>query len=312
MTLDEVYRLWRVEKKREVRESTYWTYEFLWRNRISPVLGGMEVAELRRQHVQAFVDDLLQKKSLKSTRDTIIVLKMVVRYAAEELDVNVSTTWKLRYPKRDADSAPHRPVVYSRAEFRKIVETCKENPSPTALGIMLAICTGMRIGEVCALRFEDIDVNARTVSVQRTIERIYFQDEDGTFRSKLIVNPPKSASSRRQIPILSSIMPLVRKFHALARPDYYVCTMKERPIEPRSFRNRFYGFIQNRCGLRTIKFHGLRHTFATMMINGKNDVKTVSELLGHADVVTTLSVYVHPSEETKRKSVNSTLNRLLK
>lgn len=312
MTLDEAYRLWRVEKKREVRESSYWAYELLWWKSISPVFGGMEVAELRRQHVQAFVDDMLQKKSLHTTRDTLNVLKMVVRYAAEELDVNVPTTWKLRYSKRDADSPPRRPVVYSPAEFRKIVETCKEYPSPTALGIMLTICTGMRIGEVCALRFEDIDVEARTVSVERTIERIYFQDEDGTYRTKLIFNPPKSASSRRQIPILSGIMSLVRKFHAIARPDYYVCTMKERPTEPRLFRKHFNDFIQTRCGLRTIKFHGLRHTFATMMINGKNDVKTVSELLGHADVVTTLSVYVHPSEETKRKSVNSTLNRLLK
>ena len=312
MTLDEVYRLWRVEKKREVRESTYWAYESIWRKSIHPVLGGTEVAELRRQDVQAFVDDLLQKKSQKTTRDTIIVLKMVVRYAAEELDVNVSTTWKLRYPKRASDSAPGRPVVYSPDEFRKIVETCEEYPSPTALGIMLAICTGMRIGEVCALRFEDIDVNARTVSVQRTIERIYFQDEDGTYHTKLIVNPPKSASSRRQIPIMNGIMPLVRKYHAIARPDYYVCSMKERPTEPRLFRKQYDDFIQNRCGLRRIKFHGLRHTFATMMINGKNDVKTVSELLGHADVVTTLGTYVHPSEEAKRKSIDGTLNRLLK
>ena len=310
MKLNDVYERWAAYHKREVKESTMSTYQVCWVKRIAPLMGDMEVEELKRQQMQQFIDTMLDRgNSPKYVKDCVLLLKMVARYAAEELELAVVTQWKLRYP---AHRGKERPVTYTAAEWSKIVRTCKDNPSPLALGILLTLCTGMRIGEICALRFSDIDLKAKTITVQRTIERVYQQQEDGTFATKIIIGTPKTSTSRRVIPIMADIMPMVRNFAKCASPDYYVCTMSEQPTEPRVWRSRYSWFISHKCGLRVIKYHGLRHTFATLMIEGKTDVKTVASLLGHSDVSTTLNTYVHPSEESKRKSIDGTLRRLLK
>ena len=172
----------------------------------------------------------------------------------------------------------------------------------------------MRIGEICALQYGDIDLERKVIKVSKTIERIYMLESGGQMRStKVIIGEPKTISSRREIPIMKDIYPLVKKFAAIARPDYYVCTCSENYVEPRTFRNYYRHFILDKVGLKhCIKFHGLRHTFASTLIENKVEVKTVSSILGHSDVSTTLNVYVHPSEDTKRNAINAALKRTFK
>lgn len=315
MTLEEAYKKWLPRKRRQVKESTISVYIQAAEKHILPFFREYPVGEITKRAVQKFVDEKLDSGlSVKSVRDFIIVLKMLVRFAADEFEIPIIDNWKLIYPSKNmVDSFP-KLERYTPEEFKKIVNAAIENPSPCSLGILLAICTGMRIGEVCALRFSDIDLERKVIQVQRTLERITSVDEKGTINgTKVVINEPKTISSRREIPIMKDIFPIVKKFSAIARPEYYICTMSDKYAEPRNFRTHYRQFVLEKAGVdKCIKFHGLRHTFASTLIENKVDVKTVSSLLGHSDVSTTLNVYVHPSEDIKRSAINSGLKKAFK
>lgn len=311
MTFKETYEQWKGYKQRLVKESTMASYLLIVHNHLLPAFAETPVGEISRKLVQQLVNKKLDSGlKKKSVHDILIVLKMVVRYARDEFEIPVVDNWKIDWPSCNMEEEKKLPR-YTPDEFRRIVRYAIEKPSPTSLGILLAITSGMRIGEVCALKFGDIDLEQKVIHVQHTLERVYFPfGPAGESRSKIIIGEPKTKSSKRYIPIMRDVFPLVKKFAAIARPDYYVCTMSTHFTEPRTFRNRYEFFIKKEVGLsRCIRFHGLRHTFASTLIENKADVKTVSSILGHSDVSTTLNVYVHPSEDTKRAAINSALKK---
>lgn len=315
MTYNEAYKEWYHYKKRMVKETTLAAYALLQRTHLMQAFGDMDVQNIRRKDVQAFVYRKLDSGlSVKSVRDMIIVLKMIIRYVSEEHDIPVNTNWKMEWPSRNIGEG-HEIERYTPEEFRRIVEKVIEKPSPQKLGILLSLTTGMRIGEVCGLRFGDIDWDKKTIRVSRTVERIYNVSSDGTEKGKteIIISEPKTKNSRREIPLMKEVIPMLKAYSRVSTPDYYVCTQSERVTEPRTYRNAYRNFILKEVGLkRCIKFHGLRHTFATTLIENKVDVKTVSSLLGHSDISTTLNVYVHPSEESKRNAINGAMKRAFK
>lgn len=315
MTYNEAYKEWYHYKKRMVKETTLAAYALLQRTHLMQAFGDMDVQNIRRKDVQAFVYRKLDSGlSVKSVRDMIIVLKMIIRYVSEEHDIPVNTNWKMEWPSRNIGEG-HELERYTPEEFRRIVEKVIEKPSPQKLGILLSLTTGMRIGEVCGLRFGDIDWDKKTIRVSRTVERIYNVSSDGTEKGKteIIISEPKTKNSRREIPLMREVIPMLKAYSRVSTPDYYVCTQSERVTEPRTYRNAYRNFILKEVGLkRCIKFHGLRHTFATTLIENKVDVKTVSSLLGHSDISTTLNVYVHPSEESKRNAINGAMKRAFK
>ena len=314
MTFKETYEQWKDYKKRLVKESTMAAYLLIVHNHLLPTFSEVPVGEINRKAVQNFVNKNLDAGlSRKTVKDMLIVLKMVVRFARDEFELPVLDNWRIDWPSCNIDEGQKLPR-YTPEEFRLIVRYALENPSPTSLSILLAITSGMRVGEVCALKFGDIDLEHKVIHVQRTLERIYVPFSPGNAkRTKIIIGEPKTKSSRRYIPIMRDVLPLVKKFSAIARPDYYVCTMSAHFSEPRTFRSRYMHFIKEEVGLgRCIKFHGLRHTFASTLIENKVDVKTVSAILGHSDVSTTLNVYVHPSEDTKRAAINTALKKAFK
>ena len=241
------------------------------------------------------------------------MLKMIVRYVEEEYGIPVVDNWKIIYPSKNL-YGEHKLERYSQEDFRKITEAAFAYPSPRNLAILITITSGMRIGEICALQFSDIDLERKVFRISKTVERIYRIDEEtGRSWSELIVSTPKTSSSWREIPIMGSVYSMVKKFAAIARPEYYVATMTEHPTEPRTFRNHYRDFILNKAGLKAcIKYHGLRHTFASILIENKVDVKTVSTILGHSDISTTLNVYVHPTENMKRDAINGALKKAFK
>ena len=315
MTYTEAYLEWYGYKKRMVKESTLAAYALLQRTHLSPAFGGKDVQDIRRKDVQAFVYEKLDAgMSVKSVRDMLIVLKMVIRYISEEYDIAVNTNWKMEWPSQNMDSG-HELERYTPEEFRRIVEAVKKKPSPYKLGILLSLTTGMRIGEVCGLQFGDIDWEKKTLRVCRTVERIYNVAPDGSPKGNttLVITEPKTKNSRREIPLMREVIPMLKAYSMVSTPDYYVCTLSERVTEPRTYRNAYRAFILKEVGLgRCIKFHGLRHTFASTLIENKVDVKTVSAILGHSDISTTLNVYVHPSDENKRNAINNALKRAFK
>lgn len=197
------------------------------------------------------------------------------------------------------------PEVYSLAERKKIMlrlsEICKENKK--AIGVMLSLSLGLRIGEVCALKWKNFDFKNKTVFIDGTVQRI--ARENLNAKTQVVLGSPKSFSSRRIIPVpdeISGILASARKSYLI---EDFVISGSVLPVEPRSLRYFFKSFCQKN-GFRQLKFHSLRHSFATCCIENKADCKTVSEILGHSNIKTTMNLYVHPSMETKRRCINMT------
>lgn len=311
MTLNDIIEPWKEHKKRQVKPTSFSAYMLIWEKIIRPELGDTDLSVMNKKFITHWVYSLMDGgKSKKYCTDILIVWKMMMRYASEEYDVLIpDTNWKMQWPTVNGEGEEEL-ARYTQAESKKIIDYLIQNPSPKNLGILISLCTGLRIGEVCGLKWEDIDIGSRTIRVERTVERIYDVE---TRKTRIIISTPKTRSSRRSVPIAAQILPVLRNFKKTYRDDYYVCTCSEDVTEPRTFRNYYRHTVLNKVKLnRCIKFHGLRHTFASTLIENKVDVKTTSVILGHADVSTTMNIYVHPTDDAKRDAVRSGLKNLFK
>ena len=308
MTVDEVYTQWLEYKKLRVKESTISIYRERYKKHIAPIFGNDDIENLGKKRVKPAIDKYIREMSRHGARDNLVLIKNIMKFADEELELRVpSYGWRYDYPTASKDGQ-RKLDRYTADEIKKLSAFLKDTPSPRNLAMLIAIGTGLRIGEICGLRWEDVNFTDKTISVNRTIERI--MTEDG--HTRLLIGSPKSKSSIRTVPIPQGIVQMCKNFSKVARRDYYVATGTARPTEPRTFRN-YYKETVSRCLGKdyVLKFHALRHTFASIMIENKVDVKTVSILLGHSDVGVTLNVYTHPTEETKNKAVRMGLKGII-
>ena len=164
------------------------------------------------------------------------------------------------------------------------------------LCILLCLYTGLRVGEICGLKWEDIDIKNGCLFVARTVERISL----GNGKTMIVIEPPKTESSIRKVYIPLFIVALLKKYKD--NSDKYILSGKTKPTEPRALQYRFKRIL-SKTKIREFSFHSLRHTYATLCIEKGMDIKTLSELLGHADVKITLNTYVHSSDSLKKKYV---------
>ena len=259
--------------------------------------------------MQRFMLSLIEEGlSVKTAKDIFISFKMLLYYAMERFEVKY-VKYRVQFPTANMEGSKDL-EVYTEVEQRKIISFIMSNPKPKRLGILIGLCTGMRIGEICGLRWGDIDVNNKCIHVAHTIERILDID---TKKSKVIESTPKTIESRRDIPIGRDLLGILKKFKACYNDSFYVITGDEKFCEPRVYRNYYRHLVLNEVGLdRCIKFHGLRHSFATRMIASKADMKTTSRILGHSDVSTTMNLYVHPSMDDKLDAINKSMKNLFK
>jgi integrase len=166
----------------------------------------------------------------------------------------------------------------------------------------------MRIGEICALTWEDIDAENGTIHIRRTIQRIYTIDE-GIRKTELILDSPKTKHSIREIPMSRDLLKMLKPIKKVVNDKFFVLTNDIKPTEPRTYRSYYKKFMQE-LNMPRLKFHGLRHSFATRCIESKCDYKTVSVILGHANISTTLNLYVHPNLEQKKKCIEQMFRTL--
>ncbi len=192
--------------------------------------------------------------------------------------------------------------VLTVANQKRLLAYVRENFNFRNLGILICLSTGMRIGEVCALTWQDIDLAKRVINISKTIERIYIIDGDSR-HTELITSTPKTQNSRREVPLSTELYKLLVPLLKVVNRSFYILTNDSRPTEPRTYRN-YYTHLLKQLGIPVIKFHGLRHSFATRCIESNCDYKTVSVILGHANIGTTLNLYVHPNLEQKQKCIN--------
>ena len=296
-SIKEVSDLWKRDKKQYVKQSTYAAYILILENHILPAFEGNTT--ISEEDVQAFVFNKLESgMRQKTVRDIVIVLKMVVRYGAK-LGLDWKSDWQLHYPTSQGKDAIE---VLSIENHRKIMNYIQGNFTFKNLGVYVCLSSGLRIGEICALKWEDIDVRESVIHVRRTLERVYVMDEEPR-RTVLIEGMPKTVNSVRDIPITKNLMKMLKPLCGIVNPDYYVLSNESKPIEPRTYRN-YYKALMQELGIPRIKFHGLRHSFATRCIESNCDYKTVSVLLGHSNIGTTLNLYVHPNLEQKKKCLD--------
>lgn len=301
-TINQITEEWKEEKK-YVKKSTYAAYQLLIQNHIKPYFG--DLYEVNEEKVQQFVFDKLDAGlSEKTIRDIIIVLKMILKFGIKNgyLEyAQIDAKFPSKQEKKDLD-------VLSKADQKKFMEHLRNNFTFKNLGIFICLSTGMRIGEICGLRWCDVDTVEGVIKVRHTLQRIYIIEGE-TRHTELLLDTPKTANSVRDIPMSSELLKMLKSLNKVVNENYYVISNDIKPIEPRTYRN-YYKKLCKQLDIPELKFHGLRHSFATRCIESKADYKTVSVLLGHSNISTTLNLYVHPNKEQKKKTIDKMLRSL--
>lgn len=300
MTFDELYNIWWKDKTSEIRTSTASLYTTNWLS-IKKIVGEMDIETFDMRKAQSVLNKMIENGlGAKSAHDRIAVVKMMLVFALQNLSIPVKPLdWKLRYP-----AAKRRLLkCFGRDESKKIIryvhKEIKDGKTST-FPVALSLLTGLRLGEVCGLRWEDFDFAHKTFVVQRKI--ISFHDPVEC-HTKTEIGPPKSSAGYREVPVVPILMKLLRLAYGdVTKRKGYVVGDGETPRGVRTLRDSYSRFLK-RYKLPKINFHGLRHTFATILIESGVDVKTVSDIIGHADVSTTFNLYVHPSADAKKKAV---------
>ncbi|WP_295561973.1 site-specific integrase [uncultured Holdemanella sp.] len=302
-TINQITEEWKEEKKKYVKKSTYAAYQLLIQNHIKPYFG--DLYEVNEEKIQQFVFDKLDAGlSEKTIRDIIIVLKMILKFGIKNgyLEyVQIDAKFPSKQEKKDLD-------VLSKANQKKFMEHLRNNFTFKNLGIFICLSTGMRIGEICGLRWCDVDTAEGVIKVRHTLQRIYIIEGE-TRHTELLLDTPKTANSVRDIPMSSELLKMLKSLNKVVNENYYVISNDIKPIEPRTYRN-YYKKLCKQLDIPELKFHGLRHSFATRCIESKADYKTVSVLLGHSNISTTLNLYVHPNKEQKKKTIDKMLRSL--
>ena len=302
-TIREIAEAWKEYKRPYVKQSTMAAYVLILENHVLPEFGDND--SLHEHDVQAFVLKKIEHGlSAKSVKDILIVLKMVMKFGVKNEWMN-HYEWDIKFP---VNSQPKELEVLSVANHKKILDYVQHNFTFMSLGIYISLSTGLRIGEICALKWSDINVADGKITVQRTIERIYMVEGEKK-HTQLVINTPKTVNSCREIPISKELLAMVKPMKKVVNADFYVLTNEDKPTEPRTYRN-FYNRLMEKLDIPKLKYHGLRHSFATRCIEAGCDYKTVSVLLGHSNISTTLNLYVHPNMEQKKRCINKMLKSL--
>ena len=302
-TVREIAAAWKEYKRPYVKQSTMATYVLILENHVLPYFGDGD--SLHEQAVQAFVLQKLESGlSVKTIKDILIVLKMLMKFGVKNEWMNYYE-WDIKYPTISTNKELE---VLSVANHRKILNYIQSHFTFTGLGIYISLSAGLRIGEVCALKWSDINVTDGTITVSRTIERIYIIEGEEK-HTELVINTPKTKNSCREIPMSKELLAMIKPLKKVVNDNFYVLTNDERPTEPRTYRN-YYNRLMAKLDIPKLKYHGLRHSFATRCIEAGCDYKTVSVLLGHSNISTTLNLYVHPNMEQKKRCITKMFKSL--
>ncbi|MCD8032054.1 MAG: site-specific integrase [Bacteroides sp.] len=293
----EVIELWKSEKKQYVKKSSYSAYMLLVENHILPEFGYQ--CDIQEADVQAFVLRKIEEGlSQKTIKDMLIVLKMILKFGAKNGLCHYQP-FEIQFP---TERKKYVIEVLSKMNQKKIMNYLQEYFTFRNLGIYICLSVGIRIGEVCALKWEDIDVDSGVIHIRKTIQRIYIIEE-GRRRTELLLDTPKTKQSIREIPMSRELLKMLKPIKKVVNESFFVLTNDIHPTEPRTYRN-YYKKLMKELGMPELKFHGLRHSFATRCIESNCDYKTVSVILGHSSISTTLNLYVHPNMEQKKKCID--------
>lgn len=289
---------WLHTKKCTVKESTYIKYSTAVNKHIIPKLGVCHPLGFTTELMDDFIKELQFEDELapKTVHDILVVLHGILKFASSKFAGSFPAV-EINYPKIGKKEMR----VLSREEQARLVAYLHEDLDPCRFGILLALCTGIRIGELCALRWESVSTNDKAIRIAKTLQRLHDTSVSQGARTRIVIGPPKSDTSVRTIPMTEYATGLCRRMKPQSSAAY-VLTGTEAFMEPRTLQYRLEKYTQA-CGLEGVHFHTLRHTFATRAVEVGFEVKSLSEILGHASVTITLDRYVHASLELKRDNM---------
>lgn len=303
ITFEQLVKEWLEFRKDSVKESTFANYTNLVEKHLLPVLGTVYLSSMTTELLDEFLRTKLNSGRLdgmgglspKTVADLRSVLLMSIEYARRR-NYFCPVNNKVFYPKTIRSEAR----ALTRSEQAKLEQFCFVSDGFIELGILVALYGGLRIGEICALQWGDINFAEGTVSVSKTIIRIRNLIPDSSKKTRIVIGHPKTTSSIRLVPLPSFILNHIKKH--CGECEEYLLTGTRAFMEPRICLDK-YKKILRRAGIQDYTFHALRHTFATRCVESDFDIKSLSEILGHANVSTTLQRYVHPSLELKKTQI---------
>ncbi|WP_432650712.1 site-specific integrase [Huintestinicola sp.] len=294
-TISEIFDEWYQAIKHRVKESTAANYAMKAQKHILPVFGTAVFDDITSSDIYVFIEQKQEKGlSNRYVSDIITLMKSIFKYASGKYHISDPMNGITMHKKKYAEIR-----LLDQSEQKKLPEYISHDPNHTTLGIALAMSTGIRIGELAALQWEDVDLEKRILTVRKTIQRIQCSDENK--KTKIIITEPKSESSRRSIPIPECVMDFLKRLKGNDRE--FILSGSEKPIEPRTMQYRFSKVLKN-VKLPSVHFHSLRHNFASNCVKLGFDIKALSEILGHNSVEITLNRYVHSDFQQKFEYMN--------
>lgn len=291
------------------RESTATIYDVNIRAYLVPNLGRHMLQKLRVEHIQAFVTAQAKESAPATVRKMVEVLRAALKQAVSNGLIAKNPCDSLILPKMEQREIQ----MLSPEEQSTFLKALPDSEDGRALSFILF--TGLRVSELCALRWEDVEDDHFTVR-QGLVRTKAFEAEVEGSRTKLTIAPPKSKAGMRAIPILPEVSAILRQQYRLfaerklkAGPawkegDYVFCSEAGSPKDPANLR-RSLKRVLKAANLEQRGLHALRHTFATNLIRAGVDARTVGELIGHSKVAFTLQTYVHSSDEQKRQALEA-------
>ncbi|MFQ6794281.1 site-specific integrase [Thomasclavelia sp.] len=294
---------WLSHIKNSVKPQSYNKYQSTARLYILPKLGNCDIRLLTAIDVNQFLEQMalsgrqdgkgLSKSSLKTV---LFVIKETFQYAYN-FGLRSEVLTNIVFPKKkEVEDKLH---VLEKKDYQKMIDYIQDDPTPLNIGIAISLCCGLRIGELCALKKEDIDIDGRMIKVQHTLQRI--KVSGAKTKTKIVISSPKSKTSIRVVPLPEVLVPLLTR--ALYFDNDFILSKNEKWIEPRRL-SRYFKKLLQKLEIKDTNFHTLRHTFASLCIASGMDDRTLSEILGHSSVNITLDRYVHPNLKIKHEMMN--------
>ncbi len=289
---------WLFETSKRVKLSTYENYYYCMKTYVFPFFEESKACVLTKDSLECFANSIRDNHTLSEAyRNKILtIFKIALRSIIQESRYKHELLNTLIITRKQKKAI----MVFSIEEQRAIEKELIKDGNIKAVGILLCFYSGIRLGELAAIKWEDIDIVSKCITIKKTLSRKK-NFEEGVKKTILHISSPKNSSSNRYIPLPQFLFDMLAKYNK-EDGDAYMLTNKSVPIDPRTLQ-RYYENILKRANIKYRKFHTIRHTFATRALEIGIDVKTVSELLGHSSVSTTLNIYAHSLMEQKKKAI---------
>lgn len=295
-TFEEVLRLWMDMNRIKYKGSTEKKYQYMIDTHIIPELGKEKISQLTAPKINAFLMEKMNSGRLNQqgglspsyVRSMVLIINSAIHFAVDE-----EMCKPLKTPIYKPPEVKKELSILNLKQQRSLEKYLLDHMDSTSVGILLTLHTGLRIGEVCALSWDDIDLENEIIHIRHTVMRVK--------SSKWVIDIPKTRNSYRMIPISSQLLPILSEYRKNSC-SVYVIPGKGSFVNPRTYEYRYHKILE-KCELPSINYHALRHTFATRCIEAGVDVKSLSEILGHSNVGITLNTYVHSSMELKRMQI---------